>query len=334
VVQNLTVVIQWHELTDNDQAIIQELAVRVAGRTDWVEEFIDNDYLREVREGTMTLEQAEAAIRNIRARRRDLEAEWAQVLRPPTERGSTEDWSRSFSIVIAEVAATDPEVQDFRSTHLGVELLQLDEVDAWVKQQQATDGSATRWVTCPEGEVGSPAGHAERSAKLLRYGTLDDWEHSVPTAHDRVLDKLRVISERLAGSLPWQAPQATTWVLTGITPVARVLDVHSAETSTPYGTFKSITLTIDPRLSPGRLATAYQQARQTLLHTGRVQPLRGRSPALVEFVHTHRGPSDWPRLHRLWKDEERQGWSHADAMNRAYRDAIDWLLHDSEGQSP
>jgi hypothetical protein len=93
----------------------------------------------------------------------------------------------------------------------------------------------------------------------------DDRDTGMLTRAGGVLDRLRVLSERLAEAYRWTRAQATLFVLTGLPPLVASLTADPiAREDLPV--LSRITLWIDPTLSPAEVAERYSAVRRWLLN--------------------------------------------------------------------
>jgi hypothetical protein len=163
------------------------------------------------------------------------------------------DWVTS--ILLAQQAAKDKEVQAFRKEFLGDKLLEHSEVEGWIHKQDKTDAPLTWYLVIPvvlslDGpiltkmpkEARAEQGDIARWTQDERYGIpeleteeLKHITYSVPghpwlrwqfTTPGGVLERLWYVSDHLINShyssgcpaYPWNRGQATMFVLTGMPP--------------------------------------------------------------------------------------------------------------------
>ena len=131
------------------------------------------------------------------------------------------------------------------------------------------------------------------------------WAKPIPVAAGGVLDELRVVSDRLARRHTWTPAQATTFVLTGNTPLVSPLRVKVQSSHIPA--LSRLVLTVDPAISPRELAEHYRQARQQFVGK-RHRSMSEKHTTLVTFMNTRppketyaRSMTAWNRKYPKWK---------------------------------
>ena len=141
-----------------------------------------------------------------------------------------------------------------------------------------------------------------------------------------VHDRLRTLAEQLEQRYGWPAPQAAWWVLTGqripfLTPVRMV---HKFS-----GLRETITITIDPWITPERLEDVYRPIYRWMhLHSPRPTPRHPRTYDVVAFALAHadadgRMPT-WASMQREWNNLHSPGLHIKSGPNMAtiYRRGI------------
>jgi len=232
-------------------------------------------------------------------------------------------WARS--LLAAADAADDLGVVAFRADVLGDRLLPLDGVQQWVEQQAALDGPATgyaRHVVPPGWREYDPvpvgAEWVGVDVETLTYAAVDGkWVHAVPVARVGVLYRLRGLSEWLARVYGWLPAQASTFVLTGITPVVSMLRMTTPALPGPR---QRIVIDADPDVPPELVAAAFRRARSAMLGP-RARPPSLHGSALV--VHaTERPGVDTRGLWRQWNESHpEQQYDELRGFQQALRDA-------------
>jgi hypothetical protein len=254
--------------------------------------------------------------------------------------GSARQWA--LSVLLAEDAAQDEEVESFRADVLGGDLLAVDQVQEWIATRREQDGHPTRFV-----EVARPSDAVENLA--LRAHTLlfpgqylpvtndrfsflafpdrtgeGAWVARVPVAAGGVLDRLRALSEALTGDYGWQPAQATAFVLSGAIPIVPFLTVTVRLTAPA---FKSrVVLTIDPEVPPSAVEAAYRSARRQLVGP-RVKIRTTHVYQAVAFAAA-RERLTWPQRAKAWSTEHPEHPYGADAFRRVVERATRGLLRE------
>jgi hypothetical protein len=211
---------------------------------------------------------------------------------------------RALSRILARDADTEEEVVAFRADDLGGELLQPDQVEAWLKERQAQDGEPTRWLTIPVpppvqvrwtrgGVIIDPPltiaewpPPVECRVRLLAYGVPEDpWVRHLPTTFGGTLELLRLLSESLSRKFGWWEAQATVFVLTGQIPLLHPIDA-GVQHNLNFPAATRIHLTVDPTLAPREVAEAFRRVRVSVLGD-RHRDLSEKHLALAEFASEH-----------------------------------------------
>jgi hypothetical protein len=257
----------------------------------------------------------------------------------------------AVSRLVAEEAASDPEVRAFRrdpAHALPEQLLAWDELQAWLEEARSRDGHAgvplphsgalrTWWlpeVPVPDVydkdvdralrdphapdlptiavQVAPDQWRAQVSWRRLWYGTPGNaGREALQTYVGGQLDRLRQLSERLARQYGWTEAQAAVWVLTGIPPLIAGASAEAKERPT-IPALSRITLHLDPTLSPREVAERYRQIRQYFMGK-RYRPLSGKHLQLALFA-AQQPTGTWAERMAQWNQEHRE-WTYSDASN-------------------
>jgi hypothetical protein len=229
--------------------------------------------------------------------------------------------------MVAEEAARDEEVISFRKSALRGRLLKRAEVEEWIQRQSEKDGGGTNYLRVPvpqgvtlthkeHGLVPEPAFTVCHNwpAVRLDFELLDyakegsAWVHRIPVTRGGVLQKLRLLSKKLAQNYGWEYAQAAGFVLRGLPPELPALKIELSLSA--LDALSRVKLTIDPAVSPRELASAYQELRKKLM-TSRHRALQPKKLALAVFMSS-RPPSEpqrdsmasWNKEYRKWKYKE------------------------------
>jgi hypothetical protein len=232
----------------------------------------------------------------------------------------------AISLLIADEASREKSVIAFRESVLGDNLLQWSEVKGWIERLSAEEVSgqiySTALVTVPvplgtEVEVDEtgvyftpslvlehvPHAQASWGSTILKYLPEGaEWQDVIKVCPGGVLDRLRRLSNMLADRYQWSESTATVFVLTGVPPL--VDDVTSSEQRDLVRPVLSrIVLTVDPTVSPKRLAVLYSRWRTTALGP-RYRPQTSKSLRLA--VAAARGRNEglsWRSCMREWNEK-------------------------------
>ena len=253
---------------------------------------------------------------------------------------------RSFalSLLLFEEASRDTEVRAFRTEVLADTLLDREMVPEWIQQQAKVDGKPTMWLKeIPisseyKGEVFNwisnqqvrqplkielPASSLRYSvgSHLLMYGGSDEWAYAVPTCIDGVLERLRNLSERLAGEYGWQEAQATLFVLTGKVPFIDPIHVrHEMESGSLY-LRQRIVLDVDTSVSPNEIAKRYRQERKGV-KTRPTGKLSEKHLRLATFEAERPREESWAKKLAEWNRNERPEWGYSNDRRRFAHDCL------------
>lgn len=264
--------------------------------------------------------------------------EKVEISRPegPTP-GQERAWAVSQLVVVQ--ARQDPDVVSFRRKYLGDELMQWGEVEAWIQDQTDRDGPRTVDITCslPSAHVINDRRYGWRldppltefrsgrvSTRFLSYAVPDNnWRRLIAVTADGVLDRLRILADSLANSYAWTAGQATTFVLTDLTPQVSTIRVTGLGVKVRHGVShpwaRRIVLTVDPMASPEDVLRAFQGVRQEegLSRLRTLDPKKSRLAAFACAEHVHK---PWGERLRLW-NENFPEWAYLQESNFR-RDAL------------
>jgi hypothetical protein len=191
------------------------------------------------------------------------------------------DRQEVLSFLLAQEASNDPEVNAFRENTLRDRLLSLEDATAWIVDQAQQDG------------VGRPA-------PTLEYVGADGWPLRQPTIEGGILDSLRLLAERLANIYGWTQSQASSFVLTGLTPLASAIRSTTIG-GLPLSSTLRIVLEVDPAVTPGDLIRFYTRIRKRVTQERSVR-MTEKQCKLVVFV-AERSEQEWPEMMETWNAE-------------------------------
>lgn len=236
----------------------------------------------------------------------------------------------ALSLALAELAEEDSFVQDFRTKVLGDQLMTNEEVESWIQCQAGADGKPTRWgpvalaadtviVQSPTGFGISPPETVSNvqgvSVNFLAYTSAGGESHrSMPTAVGGVLERLRLLSVRLARQFLWAESQATLFVLTGSIPLVNLVGTR-VQFRTQLPVLSRITPMIDPTLSPREVADHYARVRRRF-RGRRNREITSKHLRLALFAADKTKGSSYRQRMAAWNDEHSQ-WSYSRVTNFA-----------------
>lgn len=316
---------------------------------EWVD-LVEEGYIEELLSGDSPLTGSEIADK-VRKRRqvygqRGAKKGRASLILSQQEVKDPSGRLKALSLLVAQEAAKDEEVQAFRTEVLSGKLLALEEVEGWIQKQAKAEGSYT-WliseVPIADQMIDQAIGAAinvritdKREPLLpftgkvnvritthkdnflfhfLKYSTPDAEEHKeIPTSLGGTLERLRWLSGKLAEEYGWTEAEATVFVLAGAIP--EIIPMTFTFQSKRLAALSRIVLTVDPTLSPKEVAEFYRRIRQHVL-PGRHRELSEKHMQLALFAANRSEETwsdkmaEWNRTHAAeWKYEEVANFSH------------------------
>lgn len=228
----------------------------------------------------------------------------------------------ALSLLVAQVAAGDDDVAGFRNEFLREALLSQADVADWIRRRAEDDGPPTVWFSIPSGsESDSEDWGVEASVENLgdgrsshaferRFlifvksdGTLD----RIATSAGGGLERLRSLSRALAQRYGWTDAQASSFILTGATPLVPLVS-SSVTANIEYSGLTRITLRVDPTLPAQTVAAAYQDVRGELV-PGRLRSISEKHALLASFVASRSTEETWHERMIAWNREHPE-WSY------------------------
>lgn len=198
-----------------------------------------------------------------------------------------------LSMIMASRASQDEELASFRQDVLGKRLLRAAEVEGWIKNVARNQGRATTWVKAPVEWTWKPKrkqirrrvmpfdlNGARLNYEMLRYLSVDGEVRGELTTAEGVLERLRRLSERLAARYGWSEAAATSFILSGETPLCAAIR-YRVRTSSTVPARTRLVLEIDPALPPPVVAAFYREVRRSLVK--RVRSLSAKHLRLAQF---------------------------------------------------
>lgn len=188
------------------------------------------------------------------------------------------DRQEVLSFLLAREASMRGDVQAFRREVLDGRLLTLDGVPSWVMDEDGQTGT------------GTPAG-------ILEYLGAEAWPLRQRTIEGGSLERLRLLGAGLSDVYGWEPAQATSFVLTGLSPLVPAIRCATVG-GVPSSSTLRIVLAVDPVTSPRDLASYYKRARarETQDRSGSVTR---KQLKLAAFV-AERSEQSWPELMEAW----------------------------------
>jgi hypothetical protein len=248
------------------------------------------------------------------------------------QRQRAADHQTVLAILLAQEAASEPAVVDFRGRILAGGLLTTDAVEAWLGKQAATDGRPTvwlqdvvvpagyelrripgRWAVFPKPRLTLSREHSGRASTRLLACVLPGGRIvSFQTKAGGVMEELRALSQRLARQFSWSSMQATLFILTGEIPAVPLIQVSTEYSSRRPGCTR-ITLEVDPTASPRLVAERYRQTRSEVF-TRRIKALTLKHLRLAVFTAEHTAAGSWQSLCKEWNRKYAE-WKYGHQKN-------------------
>ena len=273
------------------------------------------------------------------------------LLQPPKnaiDSGPRQTRFQILSDLTARQAATEKGVIAFRRQRLTEGLIKREEVVEWITRQAADEGPASRYlrVPIPDGykpirrngrivtepllTISDTTSAIQVEIELLSYAAPDDqWVRRISVRHGGTLYELRMLGRSLARRFTWQEAQATTFILTGISPLLSSLrgGIRMA-LSRPISS--RISMDIDPTLTPEEVAEQYKKLRASLIGA-RYRSMSEKHLRLAEFYGGHKPEGmTWAALMNKWNHSQDRGWDYdryetfARDCNQAWRRLMGW----------
>ncbi len=312
------------------------------------EDLRSDHYVDKLLDGTLTCSAVADTVRRRRQIYGQSEMSQDSAARTLSKEDKEPESLSVLSLLVAEEAAQDMEVQAFRKKVLGGQYLPSHKVTNWLQEKAREDEPATWWVkdypipsdqlvhhiiaiTTSEGDtqhklelhipqpplaLGMNVPLSEcLTFRFLFYREPGSEEiKEIPTAMNGTLEALRQLSERLAKEYAWTAADATLFVLTNHPPEIRPLTSTSQPKQLPA--LSRIVLTIDPALSPQEVAEHYRQLRQEIM-PARHRDLSEKHLQLAAFSGTHPRLGTWQQKMVEWNSNHRD-WAYKEASNFAH----------------
>ncbi len=267
----------------------------------------------------------------------------------PPRREAVTARARALSTVLAQLAAAEPEVCQFRACLLAGRVLTADEAEAFVASPALQWCSGTllrRYGIPPVGHTATVLQH-DRGASGCRHVRLHVAppgvvvaRHAPPGTTERltwprrdggarwidvqagsVLDALRQLGEELAARFPWDPGQAGWFVLTGLPPWVAPVRAWVRRRYAPMHAYVQINLAVEPWVPAAEVLAAYRALQQKWL-PGDNRLLGAKTLALATFFLEQSGPElkrpPWRTLQARW-NAQHPAWGFRDVRQFAHR---------------
>ena len=193
-------------------------------------------------------------------------------------------------------------MKSFRQTYLNDELLQIKDIEPWIKRQyksnpfrQAVIVRLPAGTTLELGLNGHPliipplndVSQVEGIAPpiFLDYPVPgSEWVQRIPVGPDGPLGRLCKLAETLASTCGWQPAQATAFVLTDLTP--EIQDFMVTLQIKSVGVLGRLQLVVDPFFTPAEVAQRYGRIRAQIL-SGKTKSLSEKHTRLAIHALKH-----------------------------------------------
>lgn len=219
--------------------------------------------------------------------------------------------AETLSVLYTADADQDEDVQAFRTNVLDGKSLRKEQVGDWIKKH---DAGSTCYVEIPLPE-GARSAFDKKSfsfrlnrrisgpvtsvkTKFLDLWSESGWVNRVPTRLGSVLDRLRILSERLSLRYPWQKAQASLFVLAGTVPL-----VAGLRSSFDLNVSR-VALDVDIVTTPRELADFYRRAKKNILKGRRTKTLDLKHTRLALYSADAEGFKKWNKENGKWRYKE------------------------------
>lgn len=241
--------------------------------------------------------------------------------------------AEAISCYVAAQAREDKQVQWFRKTFVGGRILRIEEVEPWILRQTdeypyrhavivrlpagitpQCDADGRYTLTPPLREISQYEVLAP--VTFLEYHRAGSaWVQRIPAGPDGPLGALRKLSQRLAEIYGWQRAQASTFVLTDLSP--EIPGYMVSFQGHDLGVLARIQVVADPFHSPAEVAQIYKRIRTQVL-TGKTKGLSEKHTRLA--LHVLGQPELDCRCLQTWNQQYPE-WTYA-RMNRFRKEAL------------
>ena len=264
-------------------------------------------------EGVFSTDEAAARLWVRLAKRRILRCE--QRFDGSDDQKQRFPWIGPLSRLYAYLAEEDPEVVSTRDLLLGGHLLGWTDLESWIADRSAANPAASQELN-------------ESPPLILTYALPDTaTAASTRISRDSDLTQLHRLAQTLAGYVGWHPAAATTWILTGVTPLVTPVRVTVNNRSTRrYGNRPTIDLRVDPDVTPKELARIYAQHRSTPFEVRR-RSLARRTLDMVETAFSAGPEASWSSMVRDWNREHPDDQVNVQTFRRYVNRGIPHLLN-------
>jgi hypothetical protein len=236
-------------------------------------------------------------------------------------------------------ASIDPEVQEFRARVFPDGLLPSYQAGWWVQHQAEREGTPevklhfeiivpptpVRKLRNIQGRtfIDPPLPNTEWDLLYpdweflyLKYKSAGGEPLQIRINSKGILGQLRELSLKLSGHYRWDESDATHFVLTDESPPIHAIKAIVEEytiNDMPFNALSRINFTIDPALSPDRVAKEYSHCRNVLLGGGRERDLSEKRIQLALFAANRPESESWAERKAAWDQEHEQEhpeWSY------------------------
>lgn len=214
------------------------------------------------------------------------------------ENNLTEERLRAISVITAEEARKNRSVQEFRRLYLNDVFLRTEQIENWIFDISKSEGGKTV------------------KFEMLPYAIPDDpFVRRFPAIPGGVLDKLRLLGERLSSWYGWQEAQATIFLLTDKIPQINPMKIRIRARSRVTAATR-VVMEIDPALTPSQVSEKYVEVRNDLF--GRqYRSLSKKHILLAEFAALRPQNESWLTSMNAWNKQwnKRPGYKYSHISN-------------------
>jgi hypothetical protein len=236
-------------------------------------------------------------------------------------KGRSAAFQLALSHWVADDADGDEDVSAFRKRHLpDGDVMPLDSIQQWIQQKVDEQSRNVYLVSLavptgwsrgdPMPAAGSGLRYSAQTLEYLAPGKDGLRLRRVVVAPGGTLATLLDLATSLAAVHGWEVSQATTWLLTGISPLVGLIRITEKDPPIRHGEWRAwsqrVVLTVHPAATPKEVADAYRTTRDGLgiaesYGKRRIRSLSLKHLTLATFLAQREGT--WQEKMAAWNRE-------------------------------
>ena len=269
-----------------------------------------------------------------------------------------------YSVLLAQRAAQETDIVNFRNEVLGETLLEVSQVEDWIRTQAKADGPETIWLkvpVTPESRLEDPVEPAPQGSitpqlmtdsggfkwileptesvvgsvevMYIEYGVPDkSWLQLQAVAAGGVLERLwRICRFPLVFKFPWTTGQAAMFVLTGLCPEVRGIEIRWMMPKVAPAS-RRIIMEIDLTIPADEVLAEYKRIRKEVFPRGH-RSLSEKHMRLAVFDDDRLEGESWAEKMRAWNKRypegefKRYSYDNVDVFRRDAKQAGEHLFN-------